>query len=149
VIPDRPVFELRLQQNSQGKTEVWDPVRKKYLLLTPEEWVRQQFLTYLIQDLKFPKTLLSVEKGIQYNGLSKRIDLMISDRRGMPFLLAEFKSPEIALSDQALFQSSLYNYKLGAKYLVLDNQVSSFIWKESVGAGFEPISHFPEVHELG
>ncbi len=149
MINSRSVFELRLQQNSQGKTEVWDPVRKKFLILTPEEWVRQQFLQFLIQELNFPRALISVEKGIHYNGLQKRIDLMVSDRNGLPFLLAEFKSPEISLNEEALFQSSLYNYKIGAKYLVLDNHVCSFIWKDDSGKGFEPIVQFPGPEELG
>lgn len=145
---DRPLYELRLRQNAQNKTEVWDPLRKKYITLTPEEWVRQQFILHLTENLKFPRALIAVEKGILYNGLQKRIDLMISNRQGQPFLLAEFKSPKIALTEAALHQSSVYTYTLGAQYLVLDNHVQTLIWKRDAEKGFMPVGELPEVGEL-
>jgi hypothetical protein len=144
----RPVFELRLRHTPSGKVEVWDPTRKKFIILTPEEWVRQQFLNYLTETLHYPRPLIVVEKGIVYNGLQKRIDLMISDRKGQPFLLAEFKSPKIALTEAALRQSSIYSYALGAKYLVLDNHVQTYIWKRDEERGLMAVAELPGVEEL-
>ena len=144
----RPVFELRLRHSPSGKVEVWDPTRKKYIVLTPEEWVRQQFLLYLTEHLKYPRSLIVVEKGIIYNGLQKRIDLMISDRKGQPFLLAEFKSPKIALTADVLHQSSIYTFALGAQYLVLDNHVQTIVWKRSGDKGFIPTDGLPGIEEL-
>jgi hypothetical protein len=144
----RPVFELRLRHSPSGKVEVWDPTRKKYIVLTPEEWVRQQFLLYLTEHLKYPRSLIVVEKGIIYNGLQKRIDLMVSDRQGQPFLLAEFKSPKIALSAEALHQSSLYSYAIGAQYLVLDNHVNTFVWKREGEKGLISVEEVPGAEGL-
>lgn len=145
---ERPVFELRIRQNMSGKNEVWDPLRKKFIVLTPEEWVRQQFILYLTETLKYPKALISVEKAIQYNGLVKRIDLMVSDRKGQAFLLAEFKSPEVPLNEKAVFQSALYNHTMGAKYIVLDNHVSALILHTEIQDAIKVITDLPLPDQL-
>jgi hypothetical protein len=122
------VYPLKTRINANGKHEVWDTLRKKYIALTPEEWVRQQFIQKITQEFKYPAALIAVERGIRYNGLSKRIDLMVFDREGKPFLLAEFKSPEVALTHNTVFQTAVYNHEIKAPFVVLDNFYESIIF---------------------
>jgi len=138
----RGVYPLKTRAKANGKQEVWDSLRKKYVALTPEEWVRQQFIQHLIVALKYPPALIAVERGIHYNGLSKRIDLMVFDAQGKPFLLAEFKSPEVAISHNTLFQTSVYNHEIKAPYVVLDN------YYETVVLGLNSSGAFIEVEQL-
>lgn len=141
---DRSVYDLKTRSNVNGKREVWDPLRKKYVSLTPEEWVRQQFILHLIVTLKYPPAFIAVERGIRYNGLSKRIDLMVFDAQAKPFLLAEFKSPEVVISHNTLFQTSVYNHEIKAPYVVLDNYYDSVILGLNRNGVFIEIEHLPE-----
>jgi hypothetical protein len=139
----RSVYPLKTRAKANGKQEVWDPLRKKYIALTPEEWVRQQFIQHLVVFLKYPPALIAVERGIRYNGLSKRIDLMVFDAQGKPFLLAEFKSPEVAISHNTLFQTALYNHEIKAPYVVLDNYYDTVILGLNSSGAFIEVEHLP------
>ncbi|MFL5728166.1 MAG: type I restriction enzyme HsdR N-terminal domain-containing protein, partial [Cytophagaceae bacterium] len=79
-----PQFDVKIQE-SNGKTEIFDALRKKYIVLTPEEWVRQHFVNLLIQHYNYPKSLISLESGLKYNELQKRSDIVVYDREGKPF----------------------------------------------------------------
>lgn len=140
----RCVYDLKTRSKENGKQEVWDPLRKKFVALTPEEWVRQQFIQHLIVFLKYPPGLIAVERGIRYNGLSKRIDLMVFDAQAKPFLLAEFKSPEIAISHNTLFQTSVYNHEIKAPYVVLDNYYDTVILNINGRGEFAEIQQLPK-----
>jgi hypothetical protein len=115
-----PEFGHQLKK-ADGKVWIFDVIRKKYVVLTPEEWVRQHFINYLITELKYPKALIKVEGGLQYNQLSKRSDVVIFNREGNPWMLVECKSPDISLSEQTLHQASAYNASLHAKYITVTN----------------------------
>lgn len=108
-------------KKEQGKVYIFDNIRKKYVVLTPEEWVRQHFINYLIQDLKYPKSLFRIEGSISYNKLQKRSDILIYNRQGKPWMLVECKSPTIKLSQKAFNQVAVYNMTIGAEYVAVTN----------------------------
>ena len=100
---------------------VFDIIRKKYVLLTPEEWVRQHLLHYLIHEKKYPASLIAVEKGLEVNGLKKRFDMLVFDKKGKPQLLAECKAPEIKLTQSVFDQVANYNMKFNVQFLLVTN----------------------------
>ena len=104
-----------------SKEYLFDELRKKWILSTPEEEVRQQFWKYLHFEKKYPVSLMAIEKTIVINGLNKRFDLLIYDRNGNPNIIVECKSRNVKINESALDQILSYQYKIGAKYLVLTN----------------------------
>ena len=104
-----------------SKEYLFDELRKKWILSTPEEEVRQQFWKYLHFEKKYPVSLMAIEKTIVINGLNKRFDLLIYDRNGNPNVIVECKSRNVKINESALDQILSYQYKIGAKYLVLTN----------------------------
>ena len=104
-----------------SKEYLFDELRKKWILLTPEEEIRQQFWKYLHFEKKYPVSLMAIEKTIVINGLNKRFDLLIYDRNGNPNIIVECKSRNVKINESALDQILSYQYKIGAKYLVLTN----------------------------
>lgn len=115
-----PQYEPRLQE-VDGKLWIFDSLRKKQLILTPEEWVRQHWINFLIYHRNFPKGLFSLEKGLKYNQLSKRTDLVVFDRQSNPFLLVECKAPGVKIDEKTLSQIMTYNSRLQCRNLVLSN----------------------------
>lgn len=107
--------------NEGGKLSIFDPLRKKFLVLTPEEWVRQHIVGYLIVFKKYPKSLFAMERGVKYNQLNKRFDVLILDRQGKPFLLIECKAPEVKLSQKTVEQVCVYNKTVGARHIAISN----------------------------
>lgn len=105
----------------EGKLWITDSIRKKQLVLTPEEWVRQHWLNYLINHLNYPKGLFSLEKGLRYNQLQKRTDLVSLDRTGNPYLLIECKAPEVRISNKTMEQASVYHKQIKSEFLILSN----------------------------
>lgn len=106
---------------------VFDEIRKKWLQLTPEEWVRQHAIFYLVDQKKFPPGLIGVEKTIQVNGLNKRFDVVCFDQNGAPLMLVECKAPEVAITQETLDQALRYNSQLQVKYLLLTNGITHVI----------------------
>jgi hypothetical protein len=111
-------FKVKTDENANY---VFDIIRKKYVVLTPEEWVRQHLVHYLIHEKKYPSSLLSIEKGLEVNGLKKRFDLLAYTNSGTPLLLAECKSPSMKLSQQTFDQIAHYNITFKVKHLLVTN----------------------------
>lgn len=120
-----PSFAHKVQK-VQGKAVIFDIVRKKYVALTPEEWVRQHLLHFLINHLAYPKALIKVEGGLKYNTLAKRTDVVIFDRCGKPLLVVECKSFKVPISQKVFEQSSIYNSTLQASYLLVSNGIEHY-----------------------
>jgi len=116
-----PEFEIKTRKTETGKTEVFDAIRKKYIVLTPEEWVRQHFLNYLINIKGYPSSLIAVEKGLTLNQMQKRFDAVIYDTKRKPLVLIEFKSPKVKLDQKTFDQVSRYNLKMKVNYLMVSN----------------------------
>lgn len=115
-----PVFDYKLKK-ADGKVWIFDVIRKKYVVITPEEWVRQHFIHYLITHFKYPRSLVKVEGGLIYNKLQKRSDILVFDREGSPWMIVECKAPTLLLSENTLRQAAVYNASLKAKYLTVTN----------------------------
>jgi len=138
-----PTYHPSLKKDN-GKVWIFDVIRKKYIVLTPEEWVRQHFINYLITELKYPKSLFRIEGSLTYNKLQKRSDILIFNRNGKEWMLIECKSPTIKLNQKAFNQVAVYNMTLGAKYLAVTNGMAHFCF-EAAAPGSEPkaLSKFP------
>lgn len=120
-----PVYSFRFK-NSENKVSIFDEIRKKFILLTPEEWVRQHVVQFLLQDKKYPKSYINVEKLIKINNLSKRYDGVVFQPNGDIFLLIECKAPEVPISQQTFDQIARYNLVLKAKYLMVTNGLNHY-----------------------
>jgi len=115
-----PEFKFNIQDN-EGKLSIFDSLRKKFLVLTPEEWVRQHMISFLIEFKQYPRSLFALEKSFQYNQLQKRFDILILDRQGNPFLLIECKSTDVQLTQKTVEQVAVYNKTIGAPYMGISN----------------------------
>ena len=120
-----PNAELKIKLVEET-TQVFDEVRKKYFKLTPEEWVRQNFIHYLNKEKNYPFGLMGVEKMVKYNSLKNRADIVIWNREGMPSVIVECKAPNLKITQDAFNQIAKYNYKLRVKYLVVTNGLQHF-----------------------
>lgn len=120
-----PTYSFRFK-NSENKVSIFDEIRKKFILLTPEEWVRQHVVQFLLQDKKYPKSYINVEKLIKINNLSKRYDGVVFQPNGDIFLLIECKAPEVPISQQTFDQIARYNLVLKAKYLMVTNGLNHY-----------------------
>ena len=114
---------------SAGARVVFDPVRKKYVRLTPEEWVRQNLLQYLVRTCGYPSSLIAVEMSFRYQRMARRADIVVHDRSGKPFLMAECKSPSVEISQDIFDQVSRYNRVVHARYLAVSNGRRHFCWE--------------------
>ena len=109
-----------------GKISIFDSLRKKYVRLTPEEWVRQNFVQFLIAEKKYSPSLIAVEAGVKVNNNPQRADLVIFDRSGNPLLVAEFKAPEVKISQQTFDQIVRYNMQLKVPFLIVSNGMQHY-----------------------
>jgi len=108
----------------EGKKHIFDEIRKKYVVLTPEELVRQKFIRFLIEERGYVKSLFSIESGLKYGDLKKRTDILYYDRNGRPFLLIECKSFKVPLSQKTFEQLSIYNLAVKARFIGITNGIS-------------------------
>jgi type I site-specific restriction endonuclease len=120
-----PTYALKLR-TAQDKQEVWDVVRKIWVVLTPEEWVRQHAIHYLNKECGCPLGLLSVEKGLKVNGMYRRSDIVVHNAAGMPALLVECKAPEVKLTPAVFDQAARYNLQLKVPFLLITNGMIHF-----------------------
>ena len=123
-----PEFEFRLRK-SNDRTEIFDEFRKKFVVLTPEEWVRQNLLKFLHSNKNIPKGLIAVEKGLILNQLKKRTDILIYTRKGNPCMIVECKSPDITIDQYTFEQIARYNMTLKVDYLLVSNGLEHFCCK--------------------
>jgi predicted type IV restriction endonuclease len=135
-----PPYEHRLRE-AEGKLWIFDNIRKKFLVLTPEEWVRQHIVNYLINHLNYPKSLIKIEGGLSYNQLAKRSDIVVFDRDAKPWLLIECKAPSVKLSESVIQQVILYNATMGAKHIAVSNGLARVIGK--LDDGVTILDEFP------
>lgn len=122
MLPDLnlPACDLTVR-DMDGVSAIFDPIRKKFVALTPEEWVRQHFVQFLVRDRGFPVGLLAIERGFRYQGVACRADIVAHDRAGAPALVVECKAPEVDIQQGTFDQIARYNTVLQASYLVVTN----------------------------
>lgn len=120
-----PDYGFRFK-SSENKVAIFDDIRKKFIALTPEEWVRQHVVRYLTEDRKFPRSLVNVEKLLLLNGLPKRYDIVVFRPNGSIILLVECKAPHVPISQATFDQIARYNMTLKADYLMVTNGLSHY-----------------------
>ena len=120
-----PTYNFRFK-NSENKIAIFDEIRKKFMLLTPEEWVRQHVIQYFLLDKKYPKSLINVEKVLKVNGLTKRYDVVVFNSDGSIFILVECKAPEIKITQSTFDQIARYNMTMKAQYLMVTNGLNHY-----------------------
>ncbi|MDZ4758455.1 MAG: type I restriction enzyme HsdR N-terminal domain-containing protein [Bacteroidota bacterium] len=118
-------FELKSVTGGQKKL-IYDTIRKKFIPLTPEEWVRQHWLHYMIEELKVPAALIAVEAGLKLGRLQKRADVVVYNNKGLPTLLLECKAPSIPISRETFEQAARYRTQLPVTYLCVSNGLQHF-----------------------
>ena len=120
-----PEYTFRIKQENE-KHLIFDTVRKIFVSLTPEEWVRQNFIEYLKAEKKYPATLMAVEKKIVVNGKQWRFDLVIYKRNGMPYVIVEFKAPDVKITQETFDQVVRYNMALRVENVIVSNGLQHF-----------------------
>ncbi len=120
-----PEYAFRTK-TEEGKSFIFDDIRKKFVVLTPEEWVRQNFIQYLKKEKKYPDSLMAVEKQIMVNGKQRRFDLLVYLRNGQPHLMVEFKAPNVKIAQEAFDQVVRYNMALRVERVVVSNGLQHF-----------------------
>lgn len=125
------VDALQIKTQDQ-KRYIFDPIRKKWLVLQPEEFVRQLMVQYLLNEKGYNHNRIAIERGIKVNGMAKRCDILVFDQDLQPFILIECKAPEIPLSADVFHQMAVYNMQLHVPYLMMSNGTSSYIGKIDV-----------------
>ena len=127
--------DLRIESNHKKKY-VFDRIRKKKVVLTPEEWVRQSIINHLINNLNYPEGLISSESLLKYNNLNKRSDILVKSRNGIDnYLLIECKSFKMRLNESHLSQVSVYNNVYSSKYIMITNGIDHFVISSSDKSG--------------
>jgi len=121
---------------------IFDIIRKKHISLTPEEWVRQHLIRYLIQ-MKYPKGLITSERGVRWNKMNRRYDVAIRDHHGKFILLAECKAPNVKIDEKSLQQITTYNLKLNAEILIISNGLQHYCLKYDEKAGYKVLKNVP------
>jgi hypothetical protein len=134
-----PAFRIR---EEQGRRQVFDEVRRKWVALTPEEWVRQNLIRWMVGTLAYPASLVAVERELTLGALRKRFDILIFDREQKPWMMVECKAPEIALDEDVLMQVLRYNISVPVSYLLIANGNECHAARRN-GEGLEWLSEMP------
>jgi len=138
-----PSRDFRVRRKDD-KLQIFDVVRKKFVHLTPEEWVRQHVLHYLIEELHYPGGLIRSESGLKYNRLSKRSDIVVYRNDATAFLLVECKASHVEITQKSVDQLSVYNQVLKSQYLAVTNGLLQYIAEVDYGAkSYRWLPEFP------
>ena len=139
-----PKYPLKLKKEG-NKTFVFDPIRKKYLVLNPEEWVRQNFIQFLIKEKGYPASLMAVEMGIDVLNTKKRCDIVLFNNEGKAHIIVECKAPSVKISQDTFDQIARYNMALQANYLMITNGINHYFCTMNYNSqSYDFIKEFPE-----
>ena len=120
-----PAYNFRIIKKNE-KPFIFDDLRKKFVALTPEEWVRQHFIRFLINVKHYPASLIAIEKQLVINGLKKRCDAVIYSRNAEPLMIIEFKATTVSIAQQTFDQAAVYNSKLKGDYFIISNGLKHY-----------------------
>ena len=139
-----PPCSLRIKEDAGGQF-VYDSLRRKYVALTPEEWVRQHFVSYLTEYLHYPPGLIRIEASFRLHSMLRRADILIHDRAGEPVMIVECKAPEVKINQEVFDQVINYNFNYGVGYLVVTNGITHYAGKiDRQGHSFTLLDHIPD-----
>ena len=143
-----PIYDFSIRKQGQS-TEIFDSIRRKFVALTPEEWVRQHLLRYLLEDRAYPATLLAVEMEIGVGKLRKRCDAVLHDRSARPLMIVECKAPEVKITQHVFDQAARYNQTLKVDYLLLSNGLEHYCCRvNEARQSFDFLPGIPHYTEL-
>ena len=123
-----PAYSFSIKEE-QGKKFIFDRFRKKHVALTPEEWVRQNFLMYLVEEKNYPASLIAVEAGLKVAQRNKRTDILVYNRQAQALLVVECKAPQVKINEKVFDQIVRYNMSLQVNFLVVTNGLQNFCCK--------------------
>ena len=123
-----PQYSFKIT-GKEGSEMILDPVRRKYVKLTPEEWVRQNFVQYLVNEGKYPVGLLGIEVMFRFNKLKRRVDILVHNRSGEPIMIVECKSPDVKIDNKVFDQIVCYNMGFKVPYIVVTNGMDHYACK--------------------
>ena len=141
-----PSHPFKIREPERKKEEIWDELRKLWVRLTPEEWVRQNFIQYLLQVKKYPASYIAVERKMKLGDLDKRFDLLVFDNSARPWMLVECKGAEEKLDERVASQVLRYNMAIPIKYIVITNGVTCHAFVKGL-LDFEEIPTLPAYSE--
>ena len=141
-----PKFPFRIRTNT-GKPQIFDDIRKKFVALTPEEWVRQHFAKFLQLQCGFPPSLMAIEMPVEINGLKQRADIVVFNRNGQPNMIVECKAPQVAVNNQVFDQAARYNLSLKVGYLFVTNGLVHYCAKLDHANGTYQLLNAPPMYE--
>lgn len=130
-----PDYEFRFKKNDSGGLMIFDTIRKKFVDLSPEEWVRQNLVSYLVKEKRYPQSLFALETGLKLNNTQKRTDVIIYNTDKKVSVLAECKAPNIKINHKVIEQALRYNLVYGAEFLILTNGIVHYYYQIIEGKG--------------
>ncbi|MFO8129898.1 MAG: type I restriction enzyme HsdR N-terminal domain-containing protein [Bacteroidales bacterium] len=143
-----PPYQFSIRESHQ-KYLILDDIRKKYVVLTPEEWVRQHLIRYLSREKNYPPTLITIEGGFRIYNTMQRADVIVHNRQGAPLLIAECKSPEIAVTQHTFDQAARYNMRWKAPYLLVTNGLDHYCCRiDHKGQSYALLREIPDYVEI-
>jgi hypothetical protein len=143
-----PAYPFKISQK-EGKALIFDTFRRSWVSLTPEEWVRQHFLMWLVSDHAYPAGLIAVETSLKYNKLKMRADAVIYGKNAQPLVLVECKAPHIAINQKTFEQAARYNFSFNTQYLLLTNGLQHYCCKVNTESGsIMFLEHIPAYNEI-
>ena len=143
-----PTYSFRIKKES-NKQLIYDDIRKKFLVLTPEEWVRQNFIRFLIKEKGFSASLMAIETGLKINQNQFRADLLVYNRSGNPLLVVEFKAPQVKISQDTFDQIARYNMKFRVPYLIVSNGLNHYCCQvDFVEESYAFLKEVPEFNQI-
>ncbi len=142
-----PPFEVRLSHDERGEATIYDPLRDKWLVATPEEWVRQHFVNYLTEWLGYPRSFMANEVGLTLNRTRRRVDTLIYTRDLRPLCIVEYKRPSVEINAKVFDQIARYNSVLGAPFLMVSNGLRHYCCRFE-GDGYTFLRQLPRWEEM-
>ena len=142
-----PTSALRLREGEKG-VEVMCGIRRRWLLLTPEEWVRQHFTAYLVSGLGVPAPMIANERSLRLNGTLRRCDTVVYDRSLRPVAIVEYKAPDVKITRETFEQIMRYNLVLGVGTLIVSNGLSHYCAARTPAGTFALLDHLPDYEEM-
>lgn len=143
-----PSYDFRIRKES-GQTQIFDETRKKYVALTPEEWVRQHFVKFMINDRQVPASLITIEKNLVFNKMNRRADVVAHSRQGDALMIVECKAPEIKISQDTFDQIVRYNSVLRVPFLVVTNGIDHYCCRMDYQKNsYDFLKDIPSYHEM-
>lgn len=144
-----PAFDVKLKRDEKGKVKIYDALRRRYVSLTPEEWVRQHFIHYIIYTKGYPKSLLINETQLSLGDKKLRCDSVLLGKNGKPCMIIEYKAPTIPLTQKVFDQISVYNMLLHVDYLIVSNGITHYCCKMNYDEGtYEFLEDIPDYVSL-